>query len=118
MNPVGIELRGAETGEQPQPGRFGGGQHRGELGEDLRKTVSIPDRIGPVHRRRNDHWALRTGLDELGQDLQEGVEDGLNALADDGILLRVDDEVGHTRKDECIRIFLDLENNLSLNLRA
>ena len=100
MNAIGLIGRGRETWHEMK-GRRPGLQGLGELPQDLRHRISVPDRSGPVHRRAQqelDIGSLSTGI---GEDLETLGEDGLNVESScGGHILRAGDEVCHARQGD------------------
>ena len=99
MNAVADELGSSEAGHQVEVG-WAILEDAGELGENIGKTVTVPQRRLAIHRRRDQEHQIRTRRSSGGQDRQELEQDGLDPEANGATgVLGSGEEVGDARHD-------------------
>ena len=82
VNAPGVELWGCEAGQKMKVLVLLLTKYLREQVQDLGQSLTIPNRAGSVHGRRNQIFPGRVGLTDLHEDLVDILEDGLDALTD------------------------------------
>ena len=108
VHAIGFELGRGKTRKQVEIRRLVGHHSLGEQRHDLRKTLTVPQGVGPVHRRRDKKGPIRERSASLGECGTELLKSWINSKRNDRRTMDTGEEVGDAGNDAGGRLRADL----------